>query len=122
MTTQIETEEMPEPNTSEMVDYIIITAKEAAETEKSIDLMNEALEYIQSNIDNAFADNETMETMMYYGALLNYMYVDTWAAEIGSDTVQMIKYVYRGIETPEDEATEENKKQVLENLNTYWND
>ena len=50
------------------------------------------------------------------------MYVDTWAAEIGSDTVQMIKYVYRGIETPEDEATEENKKQVLENLNTYWND
>ena len=115
--------EQPDPNTSSMVDYLIRQGKykvdEATEEE-----LNKALEFIKNNIDNLFADNETMEKTIYYGSLLEYYYAidhDSYKGfndirgEIGMDAVQAVKYVYRNTETPNDEHVTENIRQIKEN-------
>ncbi|ABO49763.1 hypothetical protein Dred_1229 [Desulforamulus reducens MI-1] len=113
-----EPESLPEPNTSAMVDYIATKAKVDA---KNINdqQTKEAIEFIKSNISDFFRDNKTMETGMYYGYLLEYAYKDTdnrVYAELGMDTYQAIKYVYRGAEKVEDQATQTNISQVRESL------
>lgn len=113
-----EPESLPEPNTSAMVDYIATKAKADA---KNINdqQTKEAIEFIKSNISDFFRDNEVMETGMYYGYLLEYAYKDTdnrVYAELGMDTYQAIKYVYRGAEKVEDEATQANIEQIRKSL------
>lgn len=107
-----------EPNTSAMVDAIILQAKADAETATDEDLQA-AFTFIKDTYPDFFTDNEVMEKVMYYGSLLEYAYRDTeetTMAELGMDAVQTVKYVYRGAETVEDEATKLNLEQVNESL------
>lgn len=50
-----------------------------------------------------------------FGSLLEYSNNDV-LKEIGIDTVQAVKYVYRNIEKIDDTSTQENLKQIKENL------
>ena len=58
-----------------------------------------------------------MEDAIYYGALLEYSCNDN-LKELGMDTVQAVKYVYRNVEKIEDISTQENLKQITKNLNS----
>lgn len=109
-----------EPNTSAMIDSLILKGKEKAKNATEEEL-NEALDYIKININNCFTSNEIMENFIYYGSILEYYYNggktnSDIRGEIGMDSVQLVKYVYRNIETPTDEATISNLKQVKDNL------
>lgn len=115
-----ETETVPEANTSAMVDYIAAEAKKSANQAATEEKRDEAIEYISSHYPNYFADNETMEKTMYYGYYLEYAYMSddptNVYANLGMDTYQAVKYVYRGTETVEDEHVQENLKQIAEIL------
>lgn len=114
----------PQPNTSLMVDSLIRKGKNKVDNATEEDLTT-AINYIKDNIDNLFANNEVMENAIYYGSLLEYYYAidhDSYngfndiRGEIGMDTVQAVKYVYRNTETPEDQHVTENIRQIKENL------
>lgn len=115
-----ESETMPEANTSAMVDYIAAEAKKSANQAATEEKRDEAIEYISSHYPNYFVDNETMEKTMYYGYYLEYAYMSddptNAYANLGMDTYQAVKYVYRGTETVEDEHVQENLKQIAEIL------
>lgn len=115
-----ETETAPEANTSAMVDYIAAEAKKSANQAATDEKRDEAIEYIFSHYPNYFDDNETMEKTMYYGYYLEYAYEaddpTNVYANLGMDTYQAVKYVYRGTETVEDEHVQENLKQIAEIL------
>ena len=80
------------------------------------------------NSNTVFESKEKMENIMYYGRVLElyskrllekneqveYM---KELNKFGSDSVQMVKYVYRGAETPEDQATLSNIEQVKKSSN-----
>lgn len=110
-----EPQSAPEPNTSAMVDSLVLQAKEDAKSADE-EKLNEALSYIVDNYPEYFADNETMEAVIYNGSLLEYAYQDKdkTIAGLGMDAVQAVKYVYRGAESVEDDATKENLRQVKE--------
>ncbi len=122
-TEEAKKEEAVEPNTSEMVDNIIKKAKEDAKT-ATLEQRQEALEFVKNNIDDCTKDNETMENMMHYGALLEYAYNDdenpeiknTIISGVGMDAVQAVKYLYRGYSEDEETASKENISQVKEGL------
>ncbi|MCH1984193.1 hypothetical protein MCG98_16625 [Ruminococcus sp. OA3] len=106
------------PNTSDMVDKIALQARDDA---KSIDetKTSEAIAYIHDTYPNYFTDNDVMEKTMYYGYLLDYAYDDNDLRSIlGTDAYQVVKYVYRGVETVEDTATQENLKQIEKSLDS----
>ncbi len=109
----------PEANTSAKVDALAREAKAAAEgiTDEKRD---EAVTFIVEHYPDYYTDNETMEQAMAYGFLLEYAYNDDEAArdyaELGMDVAQAVKYVYRGAETVEDDATQENLRQIKETL------
>lgn len=112
---------MPANNTSEMVGYIISQAKTDSES-STVETDNEAIAYIEDNIENCFDSNEIMEKMMYYGALLDCKYEDDTAlSQIGFQTLKTIKYVYRGIEKETDPVTVDNIAKLKEMLNDYHN-
>lgn len=100
-------EDPPEPFTCEMVDYIAMCAREKAKTITD-DLTHAALTYISANIldPDLYEKQYTMESMMYFGNLLDYAYKrepdKKLYAEVGWDTVRAIKDVYRDWEPPED--------------------
>ncbi len=104
-----------ESNTSDSVDLLINKAKEDIKKASDTDLKT-ALSFIKDNIENLYKDNKTMENAIYYGALLEYSNKDI-LKDIGMDTVQAVKYVYRNVEKIEDISTQENLKQIKENLN-----
>ena len=116
-TTQVTQTTSAQSNTSAKVDEI---ARQAKADAQSVDeaKTNEAIAYIRNNYPNYFVDNETMEKTMYYGYLLEYAYKDTniTYAELGMDAYQAVKYVYRNVESVEDNATQENLKQISEGL------
>ena len=116
-----ETETVPEANTSAMVDYIAAEAKKSANQAATEEKRDEAIEYISSHYPNYFADNETMEKTMYYGYYLEYAYMSddptNVYANLGMDTYQAVKYVYRGTESVEDDHVTENLRQISEWLN-----
>lgn len=118
---EAETETMPEANTSAMVDYIAAEAKKSANQAATEEKRDEAIEYISSHYPNYFADNETMEKTMYYGYYLEYAYMSddptNVYANLGMDTYQAVKYVYRGTESVEDDHVTENLRQISEWLN-----
>ncbi len=117
---EVEQEEtVPEPNTSEMVDYIYYQAKDEIETKGlSEEKRDEAVKFLVDNYPNYFVDNETMEKTMYYGCYLDIGCRDDELpySDLGTDAYQVIKYVYRGAEKIEDNATQENLKQIKESL------
>lgn len=116
-----EAETIPEANTSAMVDYIAAEAKKSANQAATGEKRDEAIEYISSHYPNYFDDNETMEKTMYYGYYLEYAYADNGStnvyANLGMDTYQAVKYVYRGTESTEDDHVIENLRQISEWLN-----
>ncbi len=113
-------ETVPEPNTSEMVDYIYYQAKDEIETNGlSEEKRDEAVKFLVDNYPNYFVDNETMEKTMYYGCYLDIGCKDDELPyeDLGTDAYQVVKYVYRGAEKIEDNGTQENLKQIKESLN-----
>lgn len=113
-----------EPNTSEMVDEIALQAKEDA---NSVDdaKVQEAVDFIKNNYSDYFKDNETMEKVMYYGYLLDYAFKDNADkkayAELGTDAYQVVKYVYRGAETKDDDSVKSNLEQIQKDLDALSN-
>lgn len=107
------------PNTTAMVDSIAQKAKEAAKTASEADL-NTAYTYIHDTYTNCFVNNETMEQMMYYGWLMEYAYEGKESMlnyyNVGQDAEQLVKYVYRGNEKPEDEGPQENIQQIKDSI------
>lgn len=112
-------ENPPEPYTDEMVDYITLLARELAK-DIDDDLTHEALSYIAAHIadPDIFEDQDTMELVMYYGALLDYAYKNDSdkrsVADVGWDAFRAVKYVYREAETPKD--AEHAIEQAIEGL------
>lgn len=110
----------PEPNTSEELDAITMKAKKDAEGHLDLSTCKEALNFLKDNYPNYFTDNETMEKVMYYGAFLEYSFegkgINDVCATLGQDALQAVKYVYRGVDSIEDDATQENLKQVAKSL------
>ena len=106
-----------ETGTSAKVDEIASQAKNDANSITD-EIKESAVSFIKNNKENFYKDNETMEQAMYYGYLLEYAYQssDTALAQLGQDVYQAIKYVYRGIEAVEDEATQENLRQIEKDL------
>lgn len=112
----------PEANTSEMVDSIVNKAKADADGQLDLDTCKEALSYLKDNYPDYFTDNETMEKVMYYGAFLEYSFdgngINDTCATLGQDALQSVKYVYRGADSVEDQATQSNLEQVKESLDS----
>lgn len=127
ITTVITTEEMevketsePEHNTSSYVDFLVLKAKEDAETATDEDIA-EALQWLIDNTENYFSGNENMEKTMYYGELLEYKYKDTGddLEKIGWQAFKTVKYVYRGVESVLDDVTHDNLMELKEMLENY---
>lgn len=120
-----------EPNTTAAVDEIINKGNEDSSKASEEDIKR-AIKFINDNYNNYWTDNETMHKGMYYGSLLEYAKrdkakenqkgLDYTIYSLGVDTVQVIKYVYRGAETKEDEATQSNLRQIEKSLNSISND
>ena len=112
----------PEPNTSEKVDALALEAKEAVAEGITDAQRDDAVTFIVDHYPDYYTDNEVMEQAMAYGFWLEYAYQDDEAAqtyaELGTDVSQAVKYVYRGAEAVEDDATQENLRQIKEHLET----
>lgn len=112
----------PEPNTSEKVDALALEAKAAVAEGITDAQRDEAVTFLVDHYPDYYTDNSIMEQAMAYGFWLEYAYQDDEAsqtyAELGMDVSQAVKYVYRGAETVEDDATQENLRQIQEHLET----
>ena len=116
-----------EPNTTAAVNELYYKAKDNAATATEDDL-KEAIKFISDNYNNYWVDNETMHKAMYYGSLLECMTKDKAESDtesveriiydLGTDTVQATKYVYRKAENVEDESTQSNLKQIKKGLDS----
>lgn len=107
----------PEANTSAKVDALALAAKQDIEENGVSDAKrDEAVTFIVEHYPDFYADNETMEQAISYGYWLEYAYQNDEAArdyaELGMDLEQAVKYVYRGAESVEDDATQENLSQI----------
>lgn len=114
-----------EANTTAAVDELYYKAKEKAATATEDDL-KEAIKFIRDNYNNYWIDNDIMQKTMYYGSLLECMTIDKAKSnpksnehiiyDLGADTVQAVKYVYRNVDKIEDESTQSNLKQIQKSL------
>ena len=113
--------EKPSQNTTAMVEYIIYTAKANAKT-ASEEEKTQAIQFIKDTYPNYYTDNDIMEQTMYYGSLLEYAYenIDVTKYQLGMNTNQAVKYVYRGVETAEDAHTQENLNQIKKSLDQLF--
>ena len=106
-----------EPNSSARVDAIASFAKEAATyppTAGSKDIGNEAASLIINNYPNYFESVELMEKLILCGCYLENSYFGKDVSDCGQDVAQTVKYVYRGIETPDSDSTKANLQQIAE--------
>lgn len=110
----------PEHNTTDMVRYIAQEARVSASESVTDEKRDTAVDFIVNTYPDFFVDNETMEKTMYYGFYLDYAYesagVNNVYANLGIDTYQVVKYVYRGVETISDSATQSNLYQIQKSL------
>lgn len=110
----------PEPNTSAKVDALAREAKDSVAGNVTEEMRDEAVAFIVEHYPDYYGDNETMERAMFYGFWLEYAYDGDEGARnyynLGMDMEQAVKYVYRGAEKAEDEATKENLAQIKESL------
>lgn len=116
--TAIPVDQMPEPQTSAMVDHIISTAKKDAGGPDAESKASAAFDWIVQTAPQWYDGPEIMEQAIYNGTLVEYYYDgrDDVRSEIGADVVQSVKYVYRGVETVLDDTTQENIRQIKEGL------
>jgi hypothetical protein len=120
-----------EPNTTAAVDEIINKGKDDASKASEEDI-KKAIQFINDNYSNYWTDNETMHKGMYYGSLLEYAKkdkakknregLDYTIYSLGEDTVQVIKYIYRGADKIEDDSTQANLRQIEKSLKNIPND
>lgn len=118
---ETEAEAEPEANTSAKVDALALAAKQDVEENGVSDTKrDEAVAFIVDYYPDFYTDNETMEQAISYGYWLEYAYESDESArdyaELGMDLEQAVKYVYRGAESVEDDATQENLRQIRESL------
>ena len=118
---ETENEAEPEANTSAKVDALALAAKQDVEENGVSDAKrDEAVAFIVEHYPDFYTDNETMEQAISYGYWLEYAYESDESArdyaELGMDLEQAVKYVYRGAESVEDDATQENLSQIREAL------
>ena len=103
-----------------MVDYIAQEAKKSANKSASEEKRDEAITYIVDHFPDFYENNTVMENTMYYGYYLEYAYSqngpENLYANLGMDTYQAVKYVYRNVEKPEDDSTLANLDQIKESL------
>lgn len=103
-------------NSSDMDLQIYKTAKDYKDTltdEQAAAIVNA----IKEENPKFYDGSEEMEKFLWYGYLLQCKYEDSDPrAELGTDLVQAIKYVYRNVETVLDDSTKENLRQVDEDL------
>ena len=105
-----------EKNTSGMVDKIASIAKQDALTVTD-EQLNTAVTFIAENYPNYHSDNEMMESIMYYGYLLDYAYNDNDPEDmLGVDAYEVVKYVYRGAENADSAEVKENLQQIEKDL------
>ncbi len=106
-----------ESGTTAMVDALMFKAKDDAETINEA-TAEAALQYIIDNHPEYYTDNKMMESIIYNGTLVEYYYMesDQTRCSIGMDAEQAVKYVYRGAETVEDDATQENLRQIQKGI------
>lgn len=121
VTSETENEAEPEANTSAKVDALALAAKQDVEENGVSDAKrDEAVAFIVEHYPDFYTDNETMEQAISYGYWLEYAYESDESArdyaELGMDLEQAVKYVYRGAESVEDDATQENISQIQEAL------
>lgn len=105
-----------EKNTNDALNKVIEIAKNNASivTDEQI---SEAISAIRDNHPQYYNGSEQMELYMYYGYLLDFAFDDPDPrSELGMDTYQAIKYVYRGSETVLDSATKANLDQIEKDL------
>ena len=112
VTSETENEAEPEANTSAKVDALALAAKQDVEENGVSDAKrDEAVAFIVEHYPDFYTDNETMEQAISYGYWLEYAYESDESArdyaELGMDLEQAVKYVYRGAESVEDDATQE---------------
>lgn len=121
VTSETENEAEPEANTSAKVDALALAAKQDVEENGVSDAKrDEAVAFIVEHYPDFYTDNATMEQAISYGCWLEYAYESDESArdyaELGMDLEQAVKYVYRGAESVEDDATQENLGQIREAL------
>ena len=121
VTSETENEAEPEANTSAKVDALALAGKQDVEENGVSDAKrDEAVAFIVEHYPDFYTDNETMEQAISYGYWLEYAYESDESArdyaELGMDLEQAVKYVYRGAESVEDDATQENLSQIREAL------
>ena len=121
VTSETENEAEPEANTSAKVDALALAAKQDVEENGVSDAKrDEAVAFIVEHYPDFYTDNATMEQAISYGYWLEYAYESDESArdyaELGMDLEQAVKYVYRGAESVEDDATQENLSQIREAL------
>lgn len=107
-----------ESGTSAKVDLIVRQAKMDAQATDAETKAEQAYNWIVENVPQWYDGAEVMEKAIYNGALVEYFYEgkNSLRAEIGVDTVQSVKYVYRGVETVLDEATKNNLDKIQKNI------
>ena len=108
------------PNTSRMVDDIAHRAKKSANKAATKEKHDEAINYIVKHYPKYFTDNKTMEKTMYYGYYLEYAYAKNGSnntyANLGMDTYQAVKGVYRNVDKVTEDIVVENLKQIKKGL------
>lgn len=106
-----------ERNSSDMVVAIESLGKEHAETASDAYLQT-AFDFIKDNYPDYYADDDMMEKAIYYGRLLECAYKDTNQdlSDLGWKTIKATKYVYRGVDTIEADATQINLENIGELL------
>lgn len=104
-------------NSSDRVDAIARYAKKAAKKGNG-DIGDEAVIFIVENYPNYYDSNATMEKTMLCGYYLEYLDYADRVTKLGQDVTQAIKYVYRGVESVDDEATQINLDQIWEIIET----
>lgn len=110
-----------EPNTSAAVDELILRGKNDSKNATKDDI-KEAVKFINDSYNKYWIDNETMQKTMYYGALLQYSNENKNIKELGLDSEQVVKYIYRKAEKVEDESTQANLTQIKKSLNKISDD
>ena len=109
----------PSVQTTVSVDDITQKARDAADSATDKDI-SAACDYIQANYADCFADQETMEQMMYCGWLLEYKYEVTPEKQdyhqLGQHAEQLAKYVYLGTDTADSDRTKASMDAVKQSL------
>lgn len=107
-----------EHGTTAMLDDILAQAKADASGENGAEIAENAYAWIVSTVPEWYDGYDIMEQAIYNGAVVEYYFAgkNDVRTSVGMDTVQAVKYVYRGAESVLDEATQENINQIKESI------